>query len=98
MPRRARAAPPPPSPPCSATPPPDPADRPCWWAGRTTRRARGPRSSLSLPLPRRAGRVRHGTMLRMRILHLVGRSQRRGAELVALELAPALDRLGHTDI
>ncbi len=36
-------------------------------------------------------------MLPMRILHLVGRSQRRGAELVALELAPALDRLGHED-
>jgi glycosyltransferase involved in cell wall biosynthesis len=36
-------------------------------------------------------------MLPMRILHLVGRSQRRGAELVALELAPALDRLGHDD-
>jgi glycosyltransferase involved in cell wall biosynthesis len=33
----------------------------------------------------------------MRVLHLVGRSQRRGAELVALELAPALDRLGHVD-
>ena len=37
-------------------------------------------------------------MLSMRILHLVGRSQRRGAELVALELAPALDRLGHENI
>ncbi len=33
----------------------------------------------------------------MRILHLVTRSQRRGAELVALELAGALDRLGCED-
>lgn len=33
----------------------------------------------------------------MRILHLVTRSQRRGAELVALELARALDRLGCED-
>jgi glycosyltransferase involved in cell wall biosynthesis len=31
----------------------------------------------------------------MRILHVVSRSQRRGAELVALELADELDRLGH---
>jgi glycosyltransferase involved in cell wall biosynthesis len=38
---------------------------------------------------------RHDTMHQMRILQLVGRSQRRGAELVALELAPELDRLGH---
>jgi glycosyltransferase involved in cell wall biosynthesis len=30
-----------------------------------------------------------------RILHVVSRSQRRGAELVALELADELDRLGH---
>ncbi len=33
----------------------------------------------------------------MRILHVVTRSQRRGAELVALELARALDRLGCED-
>jgi glycosyltransferase involved in cell wall biosynthesis len=31
----------------------------------------------------------------IRILHVVSRSQRRGAELVALELADELDRLGH---
>ena len=31
----------------------------------------------------------------MRILHLVTRSQRRGAEVVALELARQLDALGH---
>jgi len=31
----------------------------------------------------------------MRILHVVSRSQRRGAELAALELADELDRLGH---
>jgi glycosyltransferase involved in cell wall biosynthesis len=31
----------------------------------------------------------------MRVLHVVSRSQRRGAELVALELADELDRLGH---
>ena len=30
----------------------------------------------------------------MRVLHLVGRSQHRGAEQVALELAPELERLG----
>jgi glycosyltransferase involved in cell wall biosynthesis len=36
-------------------------------------------------------------MHEMRVLHLVGRSQRRGAELVALELATALDRLGHAN-
>jgi len=34
-------------------------------------------------------------MHRMRILHLVGRSQRRGAETAALELAHELDALGH---
>jgi glycosyltransferase involved in cell wall biosynthesis len=34
-------------------------------------------------------------MLRMRILHLVGRSQHRGAELVALQLAHDLSKLGH---
>ena len=33
----------------------------------------------------------------LRILHLVTRSQRRGAELVAVELARGLDALGHTD-
>jgi glycosyltransferase involved in cell wall biosynthesis len=33
----------------------------------------------------------------MRILHLVTRSQRRGAELVAVELARGLDTLGHTN-
>ena len=33
----------------------------------------------------------------MRILHLVARSHRRGAELVALELAQELDALGHTN-
>jgi glycosyltransferase involved in cell wall biosynthesis len=31
----------------------------------------------------------------IRVLHVVSRSQRRGAELVALELADELDRLGH---
>jgi glycosyltransferase involved in cell wall biosynthesis len=31
----------------------------------------------------------------LRVLHLVGHSQRRGAELVAVELADELDRLGH---
>ena len=31
----------------------------------------------------------------LRILHLVTRSHRRGAELVALELADELDALGH---
>jgi glycosyltransferase involved in cell wall biosynthesis len=33
----------------------------------------------------------------MRILHLVTRSQRRGAELVAVELARGLDALGHSN-
>ncbi len=33
----------------------------------------------------------------MRILHLLARSHRRGAELVAVELADELDRLGHHD-
>jgi glycosyltransferase involved in cell wall biosynthesis len=33
----------------------------------------------------------------MRILHLVARSQRRGAEMAALELAHELDALGHDD-
>jgi len=33
----------------------------------------------------------------LRILHLVARSHRRGAELVALELAAELDALGHAD-
>jgi glycosyltransferase involved in cell wall biosynthesis len=33
----------------------------------------------------------------LRILHLVTRSQRRGAELVAVELARGLDSLGHTN-
>jgi hypothetical protein len=33
----------------------------------------------------------------MRILHLVTRSQRRGAELVAVELARGLDSLGHSN-
>jgi hypothetical protein len=32
----------------------------------------------------------------VRILHLVSRSQRRGAELVAVELARGLDSLGTT--
>jgi glycosyltransferase involved in cell wall biosynthesis len=36
-------------------------------------------------------------MSRLRILHLVTRSQRRGAEIVALELARQLDALGHDD-
>ena len=36
-------------------------------------------------------------MSRLRILHLVTRSQRRGAEVVALELARQLDALGHDD-
>ena len=39
----------------------------------------------------------HGNMARLRILHLVTRSQRRGAEIVALELARQLDALGHDD-
>lgn len=34
----------------------------------------------------------------MRILHLVGRSHRRGAELVALELAAELDQLDHDNV
>lgn len=34
----------------------------------------------------------------VRILHVVTRSQRRGAETVALELAEELDRLGHEDV
>src|SRR4051812_13912907 len=34
-------------------------------------------------------------MARLRILHLVTRSQRRGAEIVALALARQLDALGH---
>ncbi|MEQ1787649.1 MAG: hypothetical protein ABL966_11390, partial [Acidimicrobiales bacterium] len=33
----------------------------------------------------------------LRIVHLVTRSHRRGAEVVALELAAALDNLGHDD-
>src|SRR6187455_1074301 len=33
----------------------------------------------------------------LRILHLVTRSQRRGAELVAVELARGLDSLGHAN-
>jgi glycosyltransferase involved in cell wall biosynthesis len=37
-------------------------------------------------------------MDRMRILHLVGRSQRRGAELVALDLADALDEVGEENV
>jgi len=36
-------------------------------------------------------------MTSVRIVHLVSRSQRRGAELVALELARELDRLGHSN-
>jgi glycosyltransferase involved in cell wall biosynthesis len=36
-------------------------------------------------------------MTLLRILHLVSRSQRRGAELVALELARELEVLGHTN-
>ncbi|MEY2458430.1 MAG: hypothetical protein QOG30_260, partial [Acidimicrobiaceae bacterium] len=36
-------------------------------------------------------------MSRMRVLHVVSRSQRRGAETVALELAEELDALGHDD-
>jgi len=36
-------------------------------------------------------------MTAVRILHLVSRSQRRGAEVVALELARELDALGHTN-
>ena len=36
-------------------------------------------------------------MTGVRILHLVTRSQRRGAELVAVELARGLDALGHTN-
>ncbi len=39
----------------------------------------------------------HGSMSRLRILHLVTRSERRGAEVVALELARQLDALGHDD-
>jgi glycosyltransferase involved in cell wall biosynthesis len=44
-----------------------------------------------------AGAGRHGSMSPLRILHLVTRSQRRGAEVVALELARQLDALGHDD-
>ena len=33
----------------------------------------------------------------MRILHVVGRSHHRGAEVVAIELARELDRRGHVD-
>ncbi|MBX3315007.1 MAG: glycosyltransferase [Actinobacteria bacterium] len=33
----------------------------------------------------------------MQVLHVVGRSHRRGAEQVAMELAAELDRLGHVD-
>ena len=36
-------------------------------------------------------------MTDMRIVHLVGRSQRRGAEMVALELGHELDALGHSN-
>ena len=36
-------------------------------------------------------------MTAVRILHLVTRSQRRGAELVAVELARGLDALGHSN-
>jgi glycosyltransferase involved in cell wall biosynthesis len=36
-------------------------------------------------------------MTPLRILHLVSRSQRRGAELVAVELARGLDALGHSN-
>src|SRR5688572_8338526 len=36
-----------------------------------------------------------GTMAPMRILHLVTRSHRRGAELAALDLARELDTFGH---
>lgn len=36
-------------------------------------------------------------MAAVEVLHLVGRSHRRGAELVALELAAELDRRGHVD-
>src|SRR5256885_13093894 len=36
-------------------------------------------------------------MTAVRILHLVTRSQRRGAELVAVELARGLEALGHTN-
>src|SRR5437764_1790568 len=47
--------------------------------------------------PPRVGLRRHGSMSRLRILHLVTRSERRGAEVVALELARQLDALGHDD-
>jgi glycosyltransferase involved in cell wall biosynthesis len=43
--------------------------------------------------PDEAGRA--GDARSMRILHLVARSHRRGAELVAVELAEELDRRGH---
>ena len=51
-------------------------------------------------LPARDRRTRprsRATMGPLRILHLVTRSQRRGAELVAVELARGLDSLGHTN-
>ena len=55
--------------------------------------------SRGLDGPRRSqGEPRHhGNMTRMRILHLVTCSQRRGAEIVALELARQLDAVGHED-
>ena len=57
----------------------------------------GPRPApLPASRPGVAGRL-HATMGMMRILHFVTRSHRRGAELVAVELARGLDSLGHTN-
>src|SRR5437868_9329531 len=65
--------------------------RPSRWAARGSRRG-----ADHSPHPRyRPRREWHDEVVR--ILHLVTRSQRRGAELVALELARALDRLGCED-
>ena len=43
----------------------------------------------------RASRLRSVTIWAVRIVHVVSRSQRRGAERVALDLAEELDELGH---
>ena len=98
------AARPRPTPRCSSTPRPDPAGPRSLVGNTNTAPRREDSTRKSLPRNRPSPgtevpgrRIGHGTMPRMRILHLVGRSQRRGAELVALELAPALDRLGHTN-
>jgi len=72
-------------------------------AGEDATQPRSPLRTIGPALPNRvstlpgAGIRRHGSMSRLRILHLVTRSQRRGAEVVALELARQLDGLGHDD-